>query len=138
MTVTGFESNFTIRMHPDRQADFPIDHCMEFIEIRDFGERQSFPVVIEPGETVQINDNVAYHYIWGPPSNECQQASYYFGPPIVGTGADDEDGTDGDTETGTGTETDTGSDSTESEAPEVGAAPTPPSRVETASASSNA
>lgn len=143
VTVTGFESNFTIRMHPNRQADFPIDHCMEFIEIRDFGERQSFPVVIEPGETVQINDNVAYHYIWGPPSNECQQASYYFGPPLFETASDDEDGTGGDTGTGTDTDTDTDTDDgtdadeggTESEAPEVGAAPTPPSRVETASPS---
>ncbi len=26
-------------------------------------------------------DNATYHYIYGPPSNECQRASFYFGPP---------------------------------------------------------
>lgn len=103
VTVTGFDSNFTIRMRPNRQADLPIDHCMEFIEIRDFGERQSFPVVIEPGEAVQINDNE----------------------------------TDTDTDTDTDDGVGAGPGGTESESPEVGAAPTPPSRVETASASTS-
>ncbi|MGO3146041.1 MAG: hypothetical protein ACTIJ6_00005 [Leucobacter sp.] len=88
ITVTGFESNFVFTMHPDRQGDFPLDHCMQFFETRSFDDRerqQTYPIVIEPGETATLYDNMTYHYIYGPPSNECQQGSVSFGHPLFGS-----------------------------------------------------
>ncbi|XBH20494.1 hypothetical protein V5R04_09585 [Jonesiaceae bacterium BS-20] len=82
VTVTGFNSNFVFQMHPDRQGDFALDHCKQFIEDVPGPDRQSFPVVIQPGQAVTISDNATYHYIYGPPSNECQNASFFFGPPV--------------------------------------------------------
>lgn len=83
ITVTGFDSNLTIQMHPDRQGDYPADHCLQFMETRDFGTRQTYPQVIQPGEEMAFDDNVTYHYIHGPVSNECQRATFFFGPASV-------------------------------------------------------
>lgn len=87
VTLSGFAPDFVFTMHPNRQADFPIDHCEQFFETRTFDSReytQTYPQVIAPGETITIYDNVTYHYIRGPVSNECQQGSMYFGGPIFG------------------------------------------------------
>lgn len=87
VTVIGFEPNFVFEMHPDRQGDLPDDHCLQFIETRDFEDRQTYPQAIEPGETLAFADNETYHYIHDRenPSNECQQASFFFGPPVFET-----------------------------------------------------
>lgn len=81
VTVTGFAPNFIFQMHPSLQGSYPADHCMQFIEVRPSEQRVAYPVVIAPGESKRFADSETYHYIWGPVSNECQAASFFFGPP---------------------------------------------------------
>ena len=81
MTVYGFNSNFVFQMHPSHQGDLPLDHCMQFIEPQTVPDRQTYPQTIAVGESMSFSDNATYDYIYGPPSNECQSASFYFGPP---------------------------------------------------------
>lgn len=94
VTVAGFDSEFIFTMHPDRQGDYPLDHCEQFFETRDIPHRvnqQDYPVVIEPGGEAELFDNTTYHYIRGPVSNECQMGSIYYGAPVFGEeGAPDE------------------------------------------------
>ena len=71
VTVTGFNSNFVFQMHPDRQGDFALDHCKQFIEDVPGPDRQSFPVVIpeNTGVTYAINGtNVAAPECSTPPT----------------------------------------------------------------------
>lgn len=50
VTVTDFISDFKVAMHPNRQADFPYDHCQQFFSTPDYEPRQTYPQVIEPGK----------------------------------------------------------------------------------------
>lgn len=112
VTVTGFEVDFWFTMHPTRQGGLPDDHCLQFFEARSFPDRQfqqSYPLVVLPGDTVELYDNTTYHYIQGLVSNECQGGSFSFGAPVF-----------------LETEVDSGPVDTE--------APLPPQRIETATA----
>lgn len=84
VTVTGFTPSFGFIMNPIRQGGLPDDHCLQFFDMLDIPQRdfqQSYPLVVLPGESVDIYDNMTYHYVHGPVSNECQGGSFMFGSP---------------------------------------------------------
>lgn len=84
VTVTGFTPSFWFIMNPARQGSLPDDYCLQFFETRTFPQRdlqQSYPLVLLPGESVDLYDHMTYHYIHGPVSNECQGGSFTFGSP---------------------------------------------------------
>jgi len=90
VTVTGFTARFRFVMHPARQAGYALDHCEQFVKPVYLPPKQTFPVVIAPGELMTISDPLIYHYddssAPGGVSNECQQGALYFGiPQFAGT-----------------------------------------------------
>lgn len=93
ITVTGYSSSITTRVEDKWITQgYQPDYCDQYIVERGSTERQAFPQVVTPGDTIQpLFDNVNYEFLYAA-DNPCQRMEINIGTVTVTDEDDDGDG----------------------------------------------